>query len=78
MVSSETKILNGKKVIYDTNGGIIIMKAHIDDKILLLYGSNTEVELIKTLCDLDQMLGKFYYDSYNEVFFVGDFNLFIN
>ena len=50
------------------------MKAHIDDKILLLYGSNTEVELIKTLCDLDQMLGKFYYDSYNEVFFVRNFN----
>lgn len=47
------------------------MKAHIDDKILVLYGSNTEVELIKTLCDLDQMLGKFYYDSYNEVFLLG-------
>ena len=33
---------------------------------------------IKTLCDLDQMLGEFYYDSHNEVVFAGDFNLFFN
>lgn len=52
-----------KKISNDTNDGITIMEAHTDDKLLVVYDSITEVKQIKTLCDLDQILSEFYYDS---------------
>lgn len=52
-----------KKISNDTNDGITIMEAHTDDKLLVLDNSIAEVKQIKTLCDLDQLLGEFYYGS---------------
>ena len=67
-----------KKNITDTNGRMIIMQAHFDGKkcaLINLCNLNNEVVQIKTLCELNQLLGKFYLDSY-KVPFARDFNLF--
>ena len=63
------KNLKCRKRSTDTNGRIIIMEAHIDDEIFVLinlYSSNTEKEQMKTLCELDQLLGKSSLDSYKK------------
>ena len=39
-----------------------------------LYKPNIEIKQVKTLCDLEQMLGIFSLDSYKNVFFTRDFD----
>ena len=54
------------------------MEAHTDDEILVVFfNSNTAMVQIKTLCDLDQMLSEFYYDSHNEVVLLGTLIYFL-
>lgn len=51
-----------KRISTDTNGRIMKRGTHTNDEafsLINLRNSNTEVEHTKTLCELDQMLGKF-------------------
>ena len=64
------------KIGTDNNGRIIVLEAEIDDEIfslINLYNPNTEAEQVKTLYGHEQMLDIFSFDSYENVFFTGDF-----
>ena len=58
--------LGNKKIKYnkirtDNNGRIIVLEAEIDDEIFVLinlYNPNTDAEQVKTLCELERMVGK--------------------
>ena len=41
--------------------------------LIYLYNSNAEVEQVKTICELNQMLGEFSLNSYEKVIFVDFF-----
>lgn len=52
------------------------MKAHNDDKMFVLINfDNSILKWIKTLCELDQMLGKFSFHFFKKFIFAGDYNL---
>ena len=70
-LSWKQKIYKYSKIRTDNNDRIIVLEAEIDDEIFLLinlYNPNTEVEQVKTLCELEQMLDIFSWDSYKKIF----------
>ena len=65
----------------DDTGKIIVLEAKIDDEIFLLinlYNTNTDAELFKELCELEQMLEIFSLGSCKNIIFAGGFNCFSN
>ena len=76
-----SKMFTVNKMSHDSNGRILIIEANIDDEIFILinfYNSNNETEQIKTLNELNQLLGDFSLNSSKQVIFAGDFNLFFD
>ena len=54
------------------------MDAEIDEEAFVqinLNNANTETERIKTICELDQLLGDFCLDSNKKKILAGEFNL---
>ena len=63
----------------DNDGHILILDVDIDDEnfiLINLYKPNTEVEQLKILSKLTEMLTKFHLTQNNNIICAGDFNLF--
>ena len=66
-----------KKTSANTNNTIMSYAINHEGFVLInLYSSNVEVEEVETICELDQLLCKFFIDSYKKSIFAGAFNLF--
>ena len=68
------------KEISNNNGRILVLQVKLYDEIYLsvnLYNSNTELEQLKTLHELETVLLKFDASEYNHVIFSGNFNIFL-
>ena len=66
------------KEIFDNNGRILVLQVKIDDEIYLLvnlYNSNTELEQLETLLELETILLKFDANEYNDTIFSGNYNV---
>ena len=62
----------------DNQGRILMVDAAIDEEtfvLINLYNANTEIEQIKTIYELDQLLSVFCLDTNKKVILAGDFNL---
>ena len=46
--------------------------------LVILHSSNTELEQLETLHELETILLKFDTNEYNHIIFSGDFNIFFN
>ena len=69
------------KIKNDNQDRIIIVDADIDEEtfvLINLYNANTEMEQIKTICGLDQLLSDFCLDSNKKIILAEDFNLFFD
>ena len=66
------------KIKNDNQGRVLIVDADIDEEtfvLINLYKKDTETEQIKTIYELDQLLGDFCLDSNKKIILAGDFNL---
>ena len=78
-ISNEKIKKKNKKKKTSANTNNTIMSYAIDHEgfvLINLYSSNVEVEEVETICELDQLLCKFFIDSYKKSIFAGAFNLF--
>ena len=74
-----SKKLFMRNKLSDNDGHILILDVDIDDEnfiLINLYNPNTEVEQLKILSKLTEMLTKFHLTQNNNIICAGDFNLF--
>ena len=68
MGSKKIKVNRIKK---DNQGRILIVDDDIDEEpfvaLISLYSANTEMNKIKAMCELDELLGNFRLDSYKKI-----------
>ena len=60
------KTIKVNRIKNDNQGRILIVNADIDEEtfvLINLYNANTEMQQIKTVCELDQLLCGFFLDS---------------
>ena len=72
-----TKKFSVSKMSKDSKGRILIVEV-VAFILVNLYNANTEVEQLKTICELDLLLDDFLLDDSKNIVIAGDLNLFFD
>ena len=75
------RIKNLNRIKNHNQGGVLIVDAEIDEETFVqinLNNANTETEQIKTISDIDQLLGDFCLDSNKQIILEEKFSLFFD